>query len=62
MTVYAYTRVSTLTQAEDGDSLETQVRQVLAYASSRALELNESNVFVERGQRRSGVWFTPSGV
>ncbi len=49
MTVYAYTRVSTLTQAEDGDSLETQVRQVLAYASSRALELNESNVFVERG-------------
>jgi DNA invertase Pin-like site-specific DNA recombinase len=49
MTVYAYTRVSTLTQAEDGDSLETQVRQVLAYASSRALELSEADVFVERG-------------
>jgi putative DNA-invertase from lambdoid prophage Rac len=49
MTVYAYTRVSTLTQAQDGDSLEAQVRQVLAYASSRALELTESDVFVERG-------------
>ena len=49
MTVYAYTRVSTLTQAEEGDSLETQVRQVLAYASSRALELSENDVFVERG-------------
>ena len=49
MTVYAYTRVSTLTQAQDGDSLEAQVRQVLAYASSRALELTESDVFIERG-------------
>jgi putative DNA-invertase from lambdoid prophage Rac len=49
MTVYAYTRVSTLTQAQDGDSLEAQVRQVLAYASSRALELIENDVFVERG-------------
>ncbi len=49
MTVFAYARVSTQTQAEEGDSLETQVRQVLAYASSRALELSESNVFVERG-------------
>jgi putative DNA-invertase from lambdoid prophage Rac len=49
MTVFAYTRVSTLTQAEEGDSLEAQVRQVLAYAASRALVLNESDVFVERG-------------
>ena len=32
MTVYAYARVSTLLQAEEGDSLEAQVRQVLAYA------------------------------
>ena len=49
MTVYAYARVSTLNHAEDGDSLESQVRQVMAYASSRTLELSESNVFVERG-------------
>jgi DNA invertase Pin-like site-specific DNA recombinase len=49
MIVFAYTRVSTLTQAEEGDSLEAQVRQVLAYASSRGLQLHEADVFVERG-------------
>ena len=31
MTVYAYNRVCTLSQAEEGDSVETQVHQVLAY-------------------------------
>lgn len=49
MTVYAYARVSTLQQANDGDSLEAQVKQVLGYASSRGLELQEDCVFVERG-------------
>jgi putative DNA-invertase from lambdoid prophage Rac len=49
MTVYAYARVSTLQQANDGDSLETQVKQVQGYASSRGLELHEEAVFVEKG-------------
>jgi DNA invertase Pin-like site-specific DNA recombinase len=49
MTVYAYARVSTLQQANDGDSLDAQVKQVLGYASSRGLELVEDSVFVERG-------------
>lgn len=49
MTVYAYARVSTLQQANDGDSLEAQVKQVLGYASSRGLELHEDGVFVEKG-------------
>ena len=49
MTVYAYARVSTLQQANDGDSLEAQVKQVLGYASSRGLELHEDAVFVEKG-------------
>lgn len=49
MTVYAYARVSTVQQANDGDSLDAQVKQVLGYASSRGLELLEKNVFVERG-------------
>lgn len=49
MTVYAYARVSTLQQANDGDSLDAQVKQVLGYASSRGLELNDEAVFVERG-------------
>lgn len=49
MTVYAYARVSTLQQANDGDSLDAQVKQVLGYASSRGLELSEDGVFVEKG-------------
>lgn len=49
MTVFAYARVSTVQQANDGDSLDAQVKQVLGYASSRGLELLEKDVFVERG-------------
>ena len=49
MTVYAYARVSTVQQANDGDSLDAQVKQVLGYASSRGLELLEKDVFVEKG-------------
>jgi len=49
MTVYAYTRVSTVSQAEEGDSLEAQVRQVMGYASSRGLDLRTEHVFVEKG-------------
>lgn len=49
MTVYAYARVSTLQQANDGDSLDAQVKQVLGYASSRGLELQDDAVFVEKG-------------
>jgi DNA invertase Pin-like site-specific DNA recombinase len=49
MTVYAYARVSTLQQANDGDSLDAQVKQVIGYASSRGLELQDDTVFVEKG-------------
>jgi len=48
MTVYAYARVSTLQQSNDGDSLEAQVKQVQGYASSRGLELQDDAVFVEK--------------
>jgi len=49
MTIYGYVRVSTIQQAKEGDSLESQVKQVLSYSLSRGLELNESDVFVEKG-------------
>ena len=49
MAVFGYVRVSTVQQANEGDSLEAQIKQVTSYASSRGLELNESSVFVERG-------------
>jgi len=49
MTVFGYVRVSTLQQATEGESLETQKKQVLGYAESRGLKLEPLNVFVERG-------------
>lgn len=49
MAVYGYARVSTLTQAKEGESLEAQKRQILSYAVSKGLELEESNIFIEAG-------------
>jgi len=49
MAVYGYVRVSTVQQANEGDSLEAQIKQVTSYATSRGLHLDESSVFVERG-------------
>ena len=63
MTVYAYARVSTIQQANDGDSLDAQVKQVLGYASSRGLVLNETDVFVEKGVSWwSGIQLTSRGL
>jgi DNA invertase Pin-like site-specific DNA recombinase len=47
MAVYAYTRVSTDRQAEDGESLPVQERTVAGYAQMHGLAI--SKVFVERG-------------
>jgi len=49
MAIYGYVRVSTLTQAMEGESLEAQRRQVVSYAESRGLELRIEDVFVEAG-------------
>ncbi len=49
MAVYGYLRVSTLTQAKEGESLEAQRLQVTSYAVSKGLQLPEENVFVEAG-------------
>ena len=49
MSVYGYVRVSTLTQAKEGESLEAQRRQVVSYADSKGLALSLENVFVEAG-------------
>lgn len=49
MAVYGYARVSTVSQARDGESLEAQTRQMSAYAASRGLDLPPENVFVEAG-------------
>lgn len=49
MAVFGYVRVSTVQQADHGDSLEAQIKQVTSYAASRGLDLAEKDVFVERG-------------
>ncbi|MEW8659044.1 MAG: recombinase family protein [Candidatus Thiodiazotropha endolucinida] len=47
MSVYGYTRVSTMAQCEEGLSLDAQHRQLRGYAMMNGLELSE--IFVERG-------------
>lgn len=49
MAVYGYLRVSTLSQAREGESLEAQRLQVISYALSKGLELPESNLYIEAG-------------
>ena len=47
MAVYGYARVSTLRQADDGDSLVTQERTLEGYAMMHGLTVDE--IFIERG-------------
>ena len=49
MTIYGYTRVSTVTQVKEGESLETQRTQIAAYAISRGMKMKDSNIFIEAG-------------
>jgi putative DNA-invertase from lambdoid prophage Rac len=45
--VYGYVRVSTIAQADEGESLDVQQRQIAGYATMHGLEV--AKVFVERG-------------
>ncbi|MFN5745007.1 MAG: recombinase family protein [Methylococcaceae bacterium] len=47
--IYGYTRVSTLQQANGGESLETQKKIIIGYAQSRGQEIDPCNIFVEAG-------------
>lgn len=47
MAVYGYCRVSTLGQADEGESLVVQERQIRGYAMQLGLEID--HIFVERG-------------
>lgn len=49
MTVFIYTRVSTSLQADDGNSLETQVSQLKSYAISKGMTVSDEAVFIEKG-------------
>ncbi|MEW8221951.1 MAG: recombinase family protein [Candidatus Thiodiazotropha taylori] len=47
MSVYGYTRVSTISQSEDGLSLDAQHRKLEGYALMNGLDI--SKIFIERG-------------
>jgi putative DNA-invertase from lambdoid prophage Rac len=49
MAVYGYVRVSTVTQAREGESLEAQRRQVTSYAASKGFALSDAQIYVEAG-------------
>lgn len=49
MRVFGYSRVSTNTQADLGNSLDTQISQIRSYALSKGLKLDEEGIYVERG-------------
>lgn len=49
MAIYGYIRVSTLQQANEGDSLETQLKQITSYTSLKGYEIPSENFITERG-------------
>jgi len=49
MAAYGYIRVSTIQQANEGESLETQLKQIVSYASLKGFEIPPENFVTERG-------------
>ena len=49
MAYFGYIRVSTLQQANEGDSLETQLRQITSYSSLKGYDILQENFITERG-------------
>jgi len=49
MRIYGYVRVSTIQQANEGESLETQIKQIESYSILKGYKLNNDSFIVERG-------------
>lgn len=49
MNTYGYVRVSTLQQANEGESLETQLRQIKSYSELKGYSIPNENLITERG-------------
>lgn len=49
MNSYGYVRVSTLQQANEGESLETQLRQIKSYSELKGYSIPRENLITERG-------------
>jgi putative DNA-invertase from lambdoid prophage Rac len=49
MAVYGYVRVSTLQQANEGESLDTQLRQIKSYSDLKGYKIPDENLVAEKG-------------
>jgi len=49
MNAYGYVRVSTLQQANEGESLETQLRQIKSYSELKGYSIPSENLITEKG-------------
>lgn len=49
MSTFGYVRVSTLQQANEGDSLETQLRQIKSYSELKGYSIPCENLITEKG-------------
>ena len=49
MNTYGYVRVSTLQQANEGESLETQLRQIKSYSELKGFIIPSENLITEKG-------------
>ena len=49
MSTYGYVRVSTLQQANEGESLETQLRQIKSYSELKGYSIPSENLITEKG-------------
>lgn len=49
MSIFGYVRVSTLQQANEGESLETQLRQIQSYGVLKGYEIKPENFITEKG-------------
>jgi len=49
MNTYGYVRVSTLQQANEGESLETQLSQIRSYSELKGFSIPNENLITERG-------------
>jgi putative DNA-invertase from lambdoid prophage Rac len=49
MGIYGYVRVSTLQQANEGESLDTQLRQIQSYSDLKGFEIPPENFITEKG-------------
>ena len=49
MNTYGYVRVSTLQQANEGESLETQLRHINSYSELKGYNISNENLITEKG-------------